>query len=1084
MGEKLLRHFAMAAVVIIGGHIPCFSDVSYPDLRGCVITSEEWPSYLPPSTGIYKVPVSDGQPFDRISLGANANGGGVKIGKTFYSCTYYDWGYKLTVSVNKYDTETWMRTDTKECSMGMIATDLALDPETDTVYGCFYKVNTDPNGIENPVGYEFGIADYPNASKTVISDLLIPMTGMAVGKDGTLYGLTKELVDGQPQTSKLVIIDKESGNVTEVGDTGVRPYFTGSACVDPESGRMFWTVSPPDGNSGLYEVDLNTGEATLITYFPYNEEVVALYVEEGPARPEAPAAVDNISLSFPEGALTGTVDFTIPSLTFSGTALEGNVEYLIKANNNEVARGSGDVSQQLSVPVEVMASGNYEFMVKLKNEHGWSPETSICAYIGHDTPVSPTGLNVSVNGRSVQLNWEAVNQGVNSGYVDSSQVRYCVTRMPDGFVVNEDLESTSVSDMLPESEGLAAYYYEIKAKYKEEESMPVTSRRIVCGHAETPYEENFDDYDKPLEFFTILNCNNDYNTWEINMAAASLSFPFSGGSDDWLISPAIFMEKGKEYVMTVDAWEYANRFGWSDRLEIKWGTEASVEGMRNVLLEPTVLSGEEDPRQYSFSIAPPETGLYHFGFHGMTENDGFMLLIDNLKISKGEYLPAPSEITDLKVEAYPDGEHKVSINAIAPVKDLKGDELTEPVKIIINRNDQLLDVIENVAPGNQVTYTDVDAPSGVVKYTVFASNQYGDTRGISSECFVGYSVPVELNSLKITERETPGVVDLSWDPVITDVDGRKFKEGDVTYILYEIDGNGVATELPVRLDGCAATLTVPVDGNDVAFARIGIKALSEGGETGLKEFEFIPVGGYNKLPYKESFAYAAPENVIAVQNIEEKDGEWMIYDEGSIPGYGSADSDGGYFAIRAKYINSVSRLLLGKFDFSDIESPALNFYTYNYRAYVSDGEEIPNNNEVSVVINDGAGYKKVSTTVMSELGAESWHEVLVDLSAYANKKVWLAFDVKTITIGLTSLDNISIDGNSGISDSQEECESVFAVHGELIIRTPRESRVQVNNLDSTYSKIFDCNGEVRIKLDNGIYIVNIGGNNYKIAVKS
>lgn len=113
-------------------------------------------------------------------------------------------------------------------------------------------------------------------------------------------------------SSSLYKIDRFTGATTLVGETGQKPLLTGSATIDPRSGRMFWTVGPDGESSYLCEVDLTTGAATKIMDLDYNRQVSGLYVETPEAEDKAPAKVQDADASFNGGSLSGTISFTAP----------------------------------------------------------------------------------------------------------------------------------------------------------------------------------------------------------------------------------------------------------------------------------------------------------------------------------------------------------------------------------------------------------------------------------------------------------------------------------------------------------------------------------------------------------------------------------------------------------------------------------------------------------------------------------------------------------------------------------------------------------------------------------------------------
>ena len=73
--------------------------------------------------------------------------------------------------------------------------------------------------------------------------------------------------------------------------------------------------------------------------------------------------------------------------------------------------------------------------------------------------------------------------------------------------------------------------------------------------------------------------------------AARISYNTTLAMDDWLITPPLRLEAGKAYEVSFDSKAYGSMF--KERLEVKFGKSNSVEGMTEVLLEPTdMVSGD------------------------------------------------------------------------------------------------------------------------------------------------------------------------------------------------------------------------------------------------------------------------------------------------------------------------------------------------------------------------------------------------------------------------------------------------------------------------------------------------------------
>ena len=149
----------------------------------------------------------------------------------------------------------------------------------------------------------------------------------------------------------------------------------------------------------------------------------------------APAAPDGLELDFKNGELSGTVTFTIPDKNFGGETLEGEVEYLLRANGSLFTRGTASPGETVCANGKVDADGEHKFVLELSNAAGRGPKTNASQWIGHDTPVKLTSASLTYADGRFTIAWEHPASTEHGGYMDPSLLSYDVTRLNDNFVV-------------------------------------------------------------------------------------------------------------------------------------------------------------------------------------------------------------------------------------------------------------------------------------------------------------------------------------------------------------------------------------------------------------------------------------------------------------------------------------------------------------------------------------------------------------------------------------------------------------------------------------------------------------------------
>ncbi|MDE6109329.1 MAG: hypothetical protein K2F72_03480, partial [Muribaculaceae bacterium] len=259
-----------------------------PNLCGMVTYQDGWtPSYSRP--GVYKL-FNDGST-ELILNGPNGMGG-TPVGDYYFVSSYESYYGSIFIDTYVYDMTTGTQyksfTD-MDNNYEKIIFDFATDPVSGTVYGLGYSHDATQMLLSV-------VTCDPDAGFTVTPVGTLPgnWNAIACSPEGQLYGINYQASGETVISSSLYKIDKTTAAVTKVGDTGYAPQYFSSATIDPRSGRMYWTVCPPDETGLLCEVDLATGAATELLQFSLNDEVQGLYVAAPEAEDGAPAAVEDL----------------------------------------------------------------------------------------------------------------------------------------------------------------------------------------------------------------------------------------------------------------------------------------------------------------------------------------------------------------------------------------------------------------------------------------------------------------------------------------------------------------------------------------------------------------------------------------------------------------------------------------------------------------------------------------------------------------------------------------------------------------------------------------------------------------------
>lgn len=947
--------------------------------------------------GLYSF--SEGGYFTTLFKGLRSTGGGCLARDLFHSVTFTSPAPGIfSTTYMKLNPETWKRTGGANLSIADIAgSDMAYDITTDNVYGCFYN--------STGTGFVFGYADFELKKRTVVRELDEQWFGVMADAAGQIY-----VIDSK---GDLLKVDKNTGGTTRVGATGLAPYYMSSATIDPVSGRCFFTVSTDSHRASLYEINLTSGLAVKIFDFPYNEEVTALGVISQAVNPKAPATATALSPGFTDGAMTGSVTFSMPVTTADGAPAVGNIRYRFLADGKIAAEGNAAYGAKMTVPVSVENPGNTRFTVILFNDAGYSLPARTSMFVGNGTPRNPSPT-LSVSGNVCMIKWNAVTSTVAGGYFSTSELFYKVTRISDGEVIADSLQTTQISDTLNDSERLQKHQYSVQAFFRGNfSSVGKTASQISGSIIKPPFHDNFDN--KSLNaLFTVIDCNGDGKSW--NQISSSMGGLGCVGTtlpmDDWAITPPVQMKKGYTYRIKANiSAGYASKS--SEKVELRWGTLPSVAGMTGTLLPPTVIDHSED-RIYSGWITPDADGLYYIGIHGISDASSFRLDVEDICIEAPRNIKAPGLPCGLGITPDQTGAPAATFTFSAPAVAIDGSPLNGEMSVEVTRGDSRIAQFNDVTPGQSLRFEDNMTKPGLQSYSITATNQFGSGMPLETSVFLGINAPSDVTGLSLSENSArPGQVTISWSAPTVDKDGNPINPALISYTVTRLKTSGeeiIASDIKT----CSYTYQAVQPGAEQEFIAFGVYAVTKGGKSAGKGTPTISAGTPYPAPYRESFANARIKHSLGINRLAGKP-QWIVAGNSTFTDIKSADNDGGFMVMKGENLLDSARLYSGKIDLTKLKTPALTFFTYNI---ADNGADI---NSLCVEVNEGNGWTTLKTATVNDmcLGRSGWQRVEVDMKPYAGKTVQIAFTATIHLYAFVMIDAVRIgdmaDSNLAVS---------------------------------------------------------------------
>ena len=964
---KSFRHAAPKALPAADG-VTLYGDVVYAD---------DWTTSSSPY-GVYSFPTTANTALTSVYEDYNfkSNSGAVYANGLYniLNANVSDSGVFQSISYYQYDTEYWEENDENEFSNPQfMSTDMTVDPLTGTVWGAFSDGNS---------GLQLATFDFTSNGYSVKGALAKHILAIASDAEGTLFGIASDGI--------LYKVDKETAALTQIGATGIKPAsYIQSATFDWLSGKLYWATTLTTEVAGLYEVDTTTGKATLISYFPQNEQVIGLYCTNKLSADDAPAAVANLKAEFTGTSTTGTVSFTMPTTTNAGDELSGQLDYTVKVNDVTVASGKASVGQYVTVPEVSVSGGSTKVVAYASSDNGKGLPAVFTVWTGVDMPLAPTDAAVAYADGKAKVTWTAPSGGAHDGYVDKENITYTVTRMPDNVVVASGIKATEYTDDFKPQQ-LAAYYYVITAAANGMMSFEAKTNTFVAGDAvQPPYSQQFDDA-TTFDLMTVIDGNEDQTKWEMSAenGYAEIIYANQEASDDWLITPQI--------KLTTDRmWKFSCRINtpwasnWSERIGIYFGKSATAAALKNAIMEDVTYT-DSDPHIVERYFKVDDDGNYNVGVRA-SSYELCQIQLDSIMVETGPRFAAPAAVVGLKAAADATGKISATVSFTAPSTTVDGQLLSSLTKIEVYRDGELIKTFNNPAINEALSFVDTSAKAGMNTYKVVTYNESGFGFDASASVFVGEDLPSAPTDVKIINNNGKGT--LTWKAPAVGANGGYVDTDNLVYGIKDNSNN----VLESTFKGTSYSTEIDETGEQDYLMYAVFAGNSKGYSTGCTS-NFIIKGAPYTLPYNESFKNGERSSFWGADAPDDSYASW------GIKGREGVDGKSGYAEFNGAQKGNESRFFSGKIDLADAVNPVLEFY-YWYRA---EEGNMPLNVEV---ISEGK-----DTTVVKQLEytrymyAKDFEMVRIPLSQFKGKRyIQVAFQCKSGDDNtLAAIDEVSV----------------------------------------------------------------------------
>ncbi|MGI6223763.1 MAG: choice-of-anchor J domain-containing protein [Prevotella sp.] len=862
----------------------------------------------------------------------------------------------------------------------------------DKTTGQVFLIQSEPEG-ESTI-YTFGRMNLTTGEVITISQLPSDenIGVLAASPDGKLYAIN---INGMLET-----IDKNSGEITKIGHTDVKPaQILQSATFDNKTGIMYWAAFNDMYQSILYTVNTTTGHATKVGEIPDNVELISLFIPDEEPTGSAPAAPTNVAFDFEGESTSGNITFHSPATTVDGEGLSGTLNATVQVGGqNYTVTVEPDADCSVPVTVNLMGfDGLGEYFtanVSVSNDNGCSEIASAQQWIGPDNPAAMESVTLKKEGTKAVLTWTRPTKGKHGGYIDPSQV---VFNLSCGSIWEENYTDTTYTYEITGSE-IQSVMFRVLPIYKGHVGDWQTSNSVIFGEEYVaPCSFDFSD-EFTFNQCSVIDANNDSYTWTNNFRGADIS-TMGTSADDWLVTPKVRLKGGQSYQLNVSTWA-RNPYVYTELVELRMGKGATADSLETII---DTLDISEKFGQTTVSVNVPEGGLYHFAFHCLS-TDGMEVAVSSFSIDEEADLTAPDVVENLVVTPDSMGQLSATVTCNAPTKDINGNALSGNETVMILRGQQddwgrlISDTIAtftDVEPGQAISTEDQVDTLGNYTYTVFAFNANGSKGKTTTQTvYIGVDVPDVATDVTLVEDNNNAR--LSWKAPTKGANGGYIDPEGLRYLVVEPGTGGVLAQ---DYQDTVYTTPLQIVPNYQYGLVLGIVSYNEAGSAPSGSLSnTLCVGNPYQLPMVENFKNGYPSYswfLAGTVSDDEEDGWNTSWGEGYDEAYGFA-------RYTAAFPDQSQSLVSGKISLSSAGEPHLHFKMLGFNS---------SDSLIVEIANDLNGtYVPVKSMCMKDYPAQEWQSIDIPLEDYLDEDyIHIAFHAIPKEYDCTIvLDNISI----------------------------------------------------------------------------
>lgn len=867
----------------------------------------------------------------------------------------------------------------------------------------------------------------------------------------------------------FVRVDKTTGDYEKIMSlpiSNISTDYKQGLVYLPSAGEYLYAAVLDDYSTVYYRIDTLSGIVVESAQLP-NKDLITYFVTTDAGDMEAPVRPEYDSMSFPEGSLTGTFTFTLPTMLAGGGEAPSSLGWIVKSDGAEIARGDGKAGDA-AVAEATLTRGRHIIEMSAVNDGHESPSTKVDVFIGVDTPVAPANVVLEEG----KVTWDAVTQSVNGGYMDLNDMAYEV------YVDDEYVGETSGTSLEYEVDSDAEFMRhraEVKAICSDNISESGYSNYCVYGSAMT-LDVFFTPTEDEAGLFSTVNSDVPdaltwgWDTWENTFGT---SIP-NEDAQAWLVTPPLRFDE----VDVVYALDFESKIvmwtGGETEMKVMLGTSVLPSDMTKVLVDTFTPETQYKTTGTIFTV--PEAGVYRVGFYVKSSSRSYRSYVKGISVKKTDMSPnAPDACTGLAATAAEKGGLAATVSFTMPAVNLAGKEYASGTEVtaVVTAGETQASVTGMAGTEQSVEIATVQ---GVNEISVICSVDGNAGSTANTSVYTGIDVPSSPRNFKTVVGEDNKTVSLSWEAPEEGANGLWFENKDITYRLGYKSGWSVVYFDEEFVDEYEARFRY--DESSLTPMEFILTATNAGGTSNAVS-SIAVVGDPYLPPVSDDFANGKYTlwPVHLEYPSEEYDASYMYFQQPA------------YFNEMFEYIDhpaigvfsgsdelAKSRLVLPKFTTDIQEDVTVHFQLWTGELSAKEIKlygrtfDMEEGMEIGTVV-PGTGWSDVWFDIPAELKGKKWVEVYLD-SEYEKADTYTLIYSYGYNYS-TGAEVVDAEGQSIVARGRYVCFNglsgqpyhVFTTDGKVV----RSGEV--------------TDGQTAVGLERGTYVVRCGEKSAKIVIR-